>query len=151
MQTLLQYARSIYCSLSPHPLSPKPSPAILQSLLDLHSKEKIHSKIASIVKLARDCGVLLDRGFYQKALIELRHWGQDPDAVTAVYKGLRKVDTREQPEEKEREGGERGRGGWEREERQSGSVCTSTTTDQQVTANCVAMTTGYVPCCICVV
>ena len=127
-------------------LSPKPSPAILQSLLDLHSKEKIHSKIASIVKLARDCGVLLDRGFYQKALIELRHWGQDPDAVTAVYKGLRKVDTREQPEERERGGGETGRGGREGEERQRGSVCTSTTTDQQVTADCVAMTTGYWLC-----
>ena len=128
-----------------HPLSPKPSPDILQSLLDLHSKEKIHSKLASIVKLARDCGILLDRGFYQKALIELRHWGQDPDAVTAVYKGLRKVDTCEQPMERERggEGGERGREGWEGEERQRRSVCTSTTTDQQVTTYWVAMTTGY--------
>jgi len=76
-----------------------------------------------VVKLARDCGVTLDRGFYQRALIELRHWGQDPDAVTAVYKGLRKVDTCEEP----RGGGGKGEG------RQKEIVCTSTTTVKQVT------------------
>ena len=44
-----------------------------------------------MVKKSRANGVTLDRDFYQKALVELRHWGQDQEAISAVYKALRKV------------------------------------------------------------
>ena len=69
----------------------QPSSTILQSLLSLHSKDKAYSKLAEVVKKAQVHGVKLDKDFYQKSLVELRHWGQDQEAISAVYKALRKV------------------------------------------------------------
>ncbi len=44
------------------------------------------------MKKAKECGVLLDREFYHEALVQLRVWGQDQDALSAVYKAMRKLD-----------------------------------------------------------
>ena len=65
---------------------------ILDTLFSINSKEKIHSKLAEVVKLSCECGAILDKEFYQKCLVELRQWGRDQDAISAVYKALRKVE-----------------------------------------------------------
>ncbi len=44
------------------------------------------------VKKSKECAILLDREFYQDALVQLRLWGQDQDALSIVYKALRKVE-----------------------------------------------------------
>ena len=48
--------------------------------------------IAMTVKKAKENSIFLDREFYQQALIKLRLWGQDQDALSAVYRALRKVE-----------------------------------------------------------
>lgn len=70
----------------------QPPPLVLQSIVTLFVAEKQHVKLAEIIKLAVHKGVMLDKGFCQKALVELRHWGRDPDSISAVYKFLRKLD-----------------------------------------------------------
>lgn len=52
----------------------------------------MYSKIAMTVKKAKECGILLDQEFYQEALVQLRQWGQDQDALSAVYKAMRKLE-----------------------------------------------------------
>ena len=69
----------------------QPPAAALQSMLTLCITEKQFIKLADIVKLAASKGLLLERAFCQKALVELRHWGRDPDAISAAYKSLRKL------------------------------------------------------------
>ena len=70
----------------------QPPAAVLQSILTLCIAEKQFIKLADIIKVAVGKGVLLVRAFCQKALVELRHWGRDPDAISAAYKSLRKLD-----------------------------------------------------------
>ena len=70
----------------------QPPTLVLQSIVTLLVAEKQHTKLAEIIKLAVNKGVMLDKGFCQKALVELRHWGRDPDSISAVYKFLRKLD-----------------------------------------------------------
>lgn len=60
-------------------------------MLTLCIAEKQFIKLADIVKLSVGKGLLLERAFCQKALVELRHWGRDPDAISAAYKSLRKL------------------------------------------------------------
>lgn len=60
-------------------------------MLTLCIAEKQFIKLADVVKLAVGKGLLLERAFCQKALVELRHWGRDPDAISAAYKSLRKL------------------------------------------------------------
>ena len=70
----------------------QPPVAVLQSVLTLFVAEKQYIKLASVVKLAACNGVLLDKTFCQKSLVELRRWGKDPDSISAAYKSLRKFD-----------------------------------------------------------
>ena len=60
-------------------------------MLTLCIAEKQFIKLADVIKLAVGKGLLLERAFCQKALVELRHWGRDPDAISAAYKSLRKL------------------------------------------------------------
>ena len=69
----------------------QPPTAALQSVLTLCIAEKQFIKLADLVKVAVSKGLLLERAFCQKALVELRHWGRDPDAISAAYKSLRKL------------------------------------------------------------
>ena len=69
----------------------QPPAAILQSMLNLCIAEKQFIKLADVIKVAVGKGLLLERAFCQKALVELRHWGRDPDAISAAYKSLRKL------------------------------------------------------------
>lgn len=70
----------------------QPPALVLQSIVTLFVAEKQHVKLAELVKLAVHKGVMMDKGFCQKALVELRCWGRDPDSISAVYKLLRKLD-----------------------------------------------------------
>lgn len=88
----------------------QPSSSILQSLLNLHKKKKAYFKISETVRLAHNHRVQLDREFYQRALVELRQWGQDQDAISFVYKALRKGDEGKTKGEME-ENGNPGNGG----------------------------------------
>lgn len=60
-------------------------------MISLYTTEKQYAKLADFVKLSVQKGVVLDKEFCQKCLVELRHWGRDADAISAVYKCLRKV------------------------------------------------------------
>lgn len=44
--------------------------------------------------LSRECGVMLDRVFYQRVLEELRGWGQDQEALSVVAELLRRTDNK---------------------------------------------------------
>ena len=70
----------------------QPPVVVLQSILTLFVAEKQQSKLAELVKTAVRKGVVLDKSFCQKVLVELRHWGRDPDSISAAYKLLRKLD-----------------------------------------------------------
>ena len=72
--------------------STQPPPAVQESVLTLCVAEKQCHKLADLLKLANLKGVGLEKGFCQKALVELRHWGRDPDSISAAYKFLRKFD-----------------------------------------------------------
>ena len=72
----------------------QPSADVLQAFINLHTREKLYSPIADVVKLAHTCGVCLDQEFYQRGLVELRRWGQDQEAISVVYKALRSVELR---------------------------------------------------------
>ena len=52
------------------------------------SSDKCFSRLAQVVKLARDCGVTLDRKFYRSVLLSLQQWGQDQEAVAEVLCNL---------------------------------------------------------------
>lgn len=75
------FVRSSFLPLQP-PLS------VLEGLVSRCSSDKCYSKLAQVVKLARDCGVSLDRMFYQSVLLSLQQWGQDQEAVTEVLRNL---------------------------------------------------------------
>lgn len=70
----------------------QPPVSVLQSLLNLCIEEKQFVKLADVIKLTAGKEPLLDKTFCQKSLVELRRWGRDPDAISAAYKSLRKVD-----------------------------------------------------------
>lgn len=74
-------------------LPPQPSLAILQSFVNSCNKEKTYSRLAAVVKRAKEGGLRLEKTFYQRALVLLRQWGQDQMAITNIYKALRKIDT----------------------------------------------------------
>lgn len=59
-------------------------------MITLYVAEKQYAKLADVVKLSALKGVTLDKEFCQKSLVELRHWGRDADAISAIYKCLRK-------------------------------------------------------------
>ena len=46
-----------------------------------------------MVKRARQCGLHLEKIFYQRALVLLRPWGNDQVAISTIYKALRTIDT----------------------------------------------------------
>lgn len=69
--------------------------AILECLLEQHYKHKAYRTLTEIVQLSLDHNLLLDKLFYQNVLIELRHWGQDQESVSTVYKTLRNIDSQE--------------------------------------------------------
>lgn len=71
----------------------QPSLSILQSFVDACNKEKTYSKLAAVVKKAKDCRLQLEKTFYQRALVLLRQWGQDQVAISTIYKSLRTIDT----------------------------------------------------------
>lgn len=74
------------------PLPPQPSLSILQSFMNSCHRDKAYSRLSAVVKKAKESGLQLEKIFYQRALVELRQWGQDQDAITAIYKALRKID-----------------------------------------------------------
>lgn len=51
--------------------------------------EKCCSKLADVMKVSCDSGVVLDKVFYRSVLEELQQWGQDRDALAMVTKNLR--------------------------------------------------------------
>ena len=71
---------------------PQPSLSILQSFMNSCHKDRAYSRLSAVVKKAKESGLQLEKIFYQRALVELRQWGQDQDAITAIYKALRKID-----------------------------------------------------------
>lgn len=71
----------------------QPSLSILQSFVDACNKEKAYTKLAAVVKKAKDCRLQLEKTFYQRALVLLRPWGQDQVAISTIYKSLRTIDT----------------------------------------------------------
>ena len=75
----------------------QPSLPILQSFVDSCSKEKAYSRLATVVRRAKDCGLHLEKTFYQRALVLLRPWGQDQVAISIIYKSLRTIDTETAP------------------------------------------------------
>lgn len=66
----------------------QPPLSIMEGLVNRCSSDKCYSKLAQVVKLARDCGVALDRRFYQSVLLSLQQWGQDQEAVAEVLCNL---------------------------------------------------------------
>ena len=74
-------------------LLPQPSLPILQSFVSSCNKEKTYTRLASVVKKAKVCGLHLEKTFYQRALVFLRSWGQDQSAISTIYKSLRTIDT----------------------------------------------------------
>jgi hypothetical protein len=56
----------------------------MEGLLKLCSDEKCFTRLAEVVKLARDKTVVLDHTFYQQVLVALQQWGQDQEALAEV-------------------------------------------------------------------
>lgn len=56
----------------------------MEGLLKLCSDEKCFSRLAEVVKLARDRAVVLDHSFYQQVSLALQQWGQDQEALAEV-------------------------------------------------------------------
>ena len=71
----------------------QPPLSVMQSLVNVCSKEKAYYRLAGVVKRAKECGVQLEKTFYQRVLMLLRHWGQDQAAISTIYKALRTIDT----------------------------------------------------------
>ena len=63
-------------------------------LLKFYSKDKCYSKLAEVVKLAKDYRVTLDKTFYQSVLEDLSQWGQDQEALSVVSDVLKEVQGR---------------------------------------------------------
>lgn len=62
---------------------------MLQLLLKFCCSDKCHSKLAEVVKLAKTCGLTLDKTFCESVLKELQQWGQDQEAVATVVQALK--------------------------------------------------------------
>lgn len=60
----------------------------MQSLLKDCCRDKCYSRLAEIVKLARDGGVVLEKTFYSRVSKELGPWGEDQEALAEVTKQL---------------------------------------------------------------
>jgi hypothetical protein len=82
---------SVVCTLLQCKVAP--SLTILQSFVNSCNQEKTYSRLAVIVKKARESGLCLEKTFYQRALVILRQWGQDQSAISTIYKALRTIDT----------------------------------------------------------
>ena len=67
---------------------------LLCGLLTHCSEERCFSKLAEVVKLARDQSVKLDKKFYKQVLPALQQWGQDQEALSEVSRHLQLVEGR---------------------------------------------------------
>lgn len=69
-------------------VSTQPPLSVMEGLVKLCSEEKCFSRLAEVVKLARDRAVALDCSFYQQVSVSLRQWGQDQEALAELSRVL---------------------------------------------------------------